>query len=85
MPRPKELPAGFELLPSQSLRARVRIKGHEKVDRTFPLRGSPTREALDEQFEAAEAWYNETVRRIQRGTYVSSREAETTTLAWPAS
>ncbi len=47
----------------------VRVKGHETVCHTFDTKA------------LAEEWFNETRLSIRKGRYVSSREAEKTTLA----
>ena len=79
MPRTEKLPTGFEILPSQAIRVKVRLKGHAPAVRTFPI-FSATSEALREQMAEAKAWAETTRRDLLGGTILPDRAAQTTTV-----
>lgn len=75
----EKLPSGFERLPSQSLRVRIRITGHAPIFRTFDLSEDNPEERRRQKL-AATSWAVEMRRQLSVGAYVSTREAETTSL-----
>jgi integrase len=76
----EKLPSGFERLPSGSIRVRLRIKGYAHATQTFPLFAN-TPEERRRQRLAAEKWAVGTRQRLMAGVHVSTRQAETTSLA----
>jgi integrase len=80
MPRQEQLPKGFTRRPSGSLRVQIRLRGHEAVARNFPI-FQDTPDERHRQMAEAKSWAEETRRRMLAGVHVSTREAETTTLA----
>jgi hypothetical protein len=76
----EKLPSGFERLPSQSLTVRIPLKGHAPVFRTFDLLEDNPEERRRQKL-AATSWATETRRQLSVGTHVSTRQAETTSLA----
>ena len=80
MPRQEQLPKGFTRRPSGSLRVQIRLRGHEAVARNFPI-FKDTPDERHRQMAEAKSWAEEARRRMLAGVHVSTREAETTTLA----
>ena len=73
------LPAGFERLPSLSIRARIRRKGHGTISQIFAL-AADTPTDRRRQLQDAKAWAEETRRRLDSGVHVNTHEAERLTL-----
>lgn len=69
----------MDRLPSGTLRVRLRIIGFDPITKSFPL-FSETAEERRRQLADAKSWAEETRRQMLAGVYVSSREAENTTL-----
>lgn len=74
----ERLPKGIRRLPSESLRVRVERNG-QVAERVFPLH-SDAAIARREQLQQAKAYLEETRRRMDTSVYVSTRDAERTTL-----
>ncbi len=69
MPTPENLPAGFERLPSGSLRVRIRLTGHNPVQKTFPLRGEGPAHRK-RQLDEARTWDATTRQNLDQGTHI---------------
>lgn len=79
MARKESLPEGMDRLPSGSLRVRLRVLGFAPITKNFPIFADSV-EDRRRQLADAKAWAEETRRQMLGGIYVSSREAENTTL-----
>lgn len=79
MARKETLPPGLARLPSQSLRARIRLTGRKAVAETFPLH-EDTPDARRVQLQTANAWLADTRRKLENGVHVDFEEAKTLTV-----
>jgi integrase len=75
----EKLPAGFERLPSLTIRVRIRRKGEVPISRVFLL-AADTQDDRRRQLQAAKAWAEETRRRMDTGVHVNTHAAERLTL-----